>query len=154
MRAVAGMVGCVLFCAVAGLCFAQPTGGIQTLADGFYEDLAKIIEANMDDPATCVQKVDAYYREQQQVIQLIRQETQKALEQAAPAMEKMMSLSEEELQRLAEKQKQTQGSAQKQMSPAGQHYADALKNFSMRHPKQGMEIGMMALRLVPFSERQ
>lgn len=125
-----------------------------TLADGFYNGLAEIIERNMNNPDNCVVEVENYYQANRATVEKIRQLAEKPMAQAMQEMDKVMekyeSMSEEELEAL-ERQAQQKGSQYKQqkMSPGAARYTEAMKNFTMKYPQQAMKVAGKAMRLVP-----
>jgi leucyl aminopeptidase (aminopeptidase T) len=128
---------------------------INNIIDDFYNGLAEIIERNMEDPERGVKEVEDYYQNNQEAVNKIRQQAEKAMEQIAPQIDKYMSMAEEEAAALAEQQKARENTAQGQMSRAAQRYTEALKAFTTKYPKYAMEIAGQAMQLFPgFDKKQ
>ena len=120
---------------------------IKALTDGFYGDLAEIIERNMNNPEQCVAEVQNYYNTNQDKVAQIRQESEKAMQQIAPQMEKYMSMTEEEAEAMS---RSNVGQPKPQMSAAGKRYSDAVSTFMAKYPKEGMRIAGFSMTLVPM----
>jgi len=145
---------------ILGLCFVSLSAyigwgqDVTGIADELYSGLADIIGNNMNDADACVAKVENYYKANQDKVVAMRNAAEKAMERVLPKMDEYMSMSEEELEALAKKAEKRQQAGEPQMSPAGKRYSDALKAFSMKYPKAGMEIAMEAMQLVPGFKQQ
>ena len=126
---------------------ALPAQDINQLTDGFYNGLADIIERNIDNPQECVAEVDNYYQTHQDEVKQIRQQAEKAMEQIAPQIDKYMSMTEEEAAALAAQQKGSESTPESRMSQAAKRYSEAVKAFSAKYPKEGMEIAGKAMQL-------
>ena len=129
---------------------------LNTIADGFYNGLAEVIERNMNAPDRCVTEVDNYFEANQATVRKIRKMSEKPMAQAMgmgmAMMEKYESMSEEELdalQRQAEqKEKKMQQVYEKKM-PGATRYSDAMEEFMMKYPQHAMRIAGKTMQLVP-----
>jgi ribosome-binding ATPase YchF (GTP1/OBG family) len=119
---------------------------LRALSDEFYSGLAGIIERNMNNPEQCVAEVQDYYNANQDKVMQIRQESEKALQQIAPQMDKYKSMTEEEAEAMS---KSSVERAESRMSAAGKRYSDAMKAFMVKYPKEGMKIAGFSMALVP-----
>ena len=135
---------CFFVFILSGIVSAQD---LNKITDKFYTGLAEIIERNINNPGECVREVENYYQTHQEEVRQIRQQAEKAMEQIAPQIDKYMSMTEEEAAALAEKQKASGNTPESRMSQAGKRYTEALKAFSAKYPKDGMEIAGKAMQL-------
>ncbi len=129
---------------------------LNTIADGFYNGLAEIIERNMNAPDNCVTEVDNYFQANQATVRKIREISKKPMEQAMDRgmaiMEKYKSMSEEELgalQRQAEQKAEKMRQVSRKRSPGATRYSDAMKEFTRKHPQHAMRIVGKTMQLMP-----
>ena len=121
---------------------------VSRLADEFYAGLADIIERNMNAPDNCLAEADRFYQTNQDKVLAMRKAAEKAMQQAAPLMEKYMSMSEQEAEALANKQQGGVQGRQSRLSSAAQRYTEAVKNFATKYPMPGMRLATLAMQLV------
>ena len=141
------------------LCFAED---LTKKMDKFYAGLADIIERNMDNPEQCVREVDNYYAANQATIAQIRNETKKAMERVAPAMDEFEPIRKdgiedveepqdmqkwaEDMQKLGEKMQRSRTATQ---TPGAERYAKAIQGFTMKYFQPGLKISTKAIQLIP-----
>tara|TARA_B100000315_G_C14581525_1_gene590738 strand:+ start:3124 stop:3603 length:480 start_codon:yes stop_codon:yes gene_type:complete len=124
-----------------------------SMTDKFYNALTEIIERNISNPKNCVQKVNSFYKKNKVLIARIRSETEKAMKEMAPLIEKYKNLSngqmsQAELDKLQAQMPKGQGSFQ-DVSDASQRYGKALQSFTEKHPMDAAKIAMKAMELLP-----
>jgi len=125
---------------------------LKVLTDKFYAGVADIVERNMNNPDRCLREVYKYYENHQELINQIREETEKAFAQIGTTMgeyvDKYASMSEEELSSFEEKS-MYEDDIEPQMSEAAGRYSEALEAFITKYPLQGSKISMKAIELLP-----
>jgi len=131
---------------------------LKALQDKFYTGITDIIERNMEDPQKALKEVDKYFEDNQVLVTQIRSETEKAMAQSVPMMQKMMdqykSMSEKELEALEKKSAGMEKRMQSQMSPAMLRYNKAIESFTMKYPQHAMELAGKLMQLMPDFGKQ
>lgn len=136
---------------------AEDPEEISVMMDEFYDDLADIIERNMDAPDRCVREVDDYYRDNWETVERIRELTTKAMEEAMAMMQQFESTSgeysEQEYMTPEELEEMAKKKGMAMQEPPAEHetdrYAEALEEFTTKYPKHGLEIVMKAMVFIP-----
>ena len=143
---------------VSMLCAVSSASDLRALQDKFYAGITDIVQRNMEDPQQCLGAVDRYFEDNQALVAQIRMETEKAMAQSAPMMQKMIdkyqSMSEEELQALEKKSAATDQRMQSQMSSTMTRYNEVMSAFMERYPKYAMELAGKMMRLMPGFDKQ
>ena len=136
----------VTLCFVFAVCAPAGAQDMDAMMDGFYIGLANIVERNMNAPDQCVIEVDAYYVQNQDVINKVREISEKHMAASAEMMERAMSMTEEELEALSI---EMEGKRFEQDSSMGNNrYTDVMQEFSMKYPQQGMKVTMKAMQFM------
>ncbi|MFH1856032.1 MAG: hypothetical protein ABH836_02230 [Candidatus Omnitrophota bacterium] len=126
---------------------------LQMLTDDFYMGLAEVIENNMTDAEGCLNDVNNYYEENSFLVEQIKEEAKKTLNETLPLMEEYteetVASNESDLSSVEIEEIQWN---EQSASPAMQRYAEALEAFTQKYPKYSFDIGIKAMELFPDIE--
>jgi hypothetical protein len=155
MRKVIFICLLVAFAGISNIVFGE---SLDAMTDKFYGGLTPIIESNMSNPDKCFSEVNRYYANNQPLIEKMRKETSKAMEQIAPMMEKYMDavgdamsgkeINTDELQNYA-KDVAGQSNKTSAVSSVMKRYTNVLERFIGKYPQVGAKIAMKALEIMP-----
>jgi len=119
--------------------------------NNFYDGLAKVIERNMKSPDKCLVEVDRYYIENIASVEKIRALAEKNMAVAMSAKDRSAAVTDLEPAAL-EMMPIEAGITAPDLTRGSARYAQALENFTKKHPRRGEEIAARSIELLPGSE--
>lgn len=141
----------IIFMLAAWACPLSQAEDLSAVTDEFYSGLAAIIEANMDSPDNCVSEVDNYYKKNQKSVEKIREFTAKTIEQAMAVKDRYGAVTDEEPEDVDLMAVQ-EGITAPGLTSGSARYANALKNFAMKYPREGLKIAGKSTQLLPGAD--
>ena len=137
---------CVTVCLISLIClFGAHAEDLNEVMDNFYNDLADIIERNLDNPDTCVAAVDRYYQQNEAAVQKIRSLMKKAMEEAKSRMgeyggsDAPVVYTDEEIARIEQSAKQRgMQMPQPPVEDGSSRYSDAIEKLTTKSPRHAM----------------
>jgi hypothetical protein len=131
---------------------------IDAIMDSFYNGLADIIERNMDNPDRCLEEVDYYYKENQEIVDKVSKTLKRYMAEATALMEESLVHEDTIGDYMADGQldvhkkeaiERSMAPVEPKASPGMNRYTAALEAFTMKHPHHGLKITMKAVEFLP-----
>ena len=136
---------------ISSACALSRAEDIKTVVDEFYGGLAAVIESNMESPGRCLREVSSYYKKNRKSVEKIRELTAKNMEETMAVKDKSAAITNEGPQAFDLMAFQ-RGVTAPDLTPGSAKYANALKKFTKKYPREGLELAGKTVQLLPGTE--